>query len=46
VGAPTRGRQLDAEPLAPMFDGRAFDPARFEDYLASFPLRRRPAPVR
>jgi NitT/TauT family transport system ATP-binding protein/nitrate/nitrite transport system substrate-binding protein len=45
VGAPTRGRQLDAEPLPPMFDGRAFDPARFEDYLASFPLRRRPAPV-
>jgi NitT/TauT family transport system ATP-binding protein/nitrate/nitrite transport system substrate-binding protein len=45
VGAPARGPQLDAEPLQPMFDGRAFDPARFDDYLASFPLRRRPAPV-
>jgi ABC-type nitrate/sulfonate/bicarbonate transport system substrate-binding protein len=45
VGAPTRGRLLDSEPLKPMFDGRAFDPARFNDYLASFPLRRRPAPT-
>jgi NitT/TauT family transport system ATP-binding protein/nitrate/nitrite transport system substrate-binding protein len=45
VGAPTRGRLLDAEPLKPMFDGRAFDPSRFEEYLASFPLRRRPAPA-
>jgi ABC-type nitrate/sulfonate/bicarbonate transport system substrate-binding protein len=45
VGAPTRGRLLDVEPLTPMFDGRAFDPSRFEDYLESFPLRRRPAPV-
>ncbi|MGZ3274129.1 MAG: CmpA/NrtA family ABC transporter substrate-binding protein [Caulobacteraceae bacterium] len=45
VGAPTRGRSLDLEPLKPMFDGRAFDPSTFEDYLASFPLRRRPAPA-
>jgi NitT/TauT family transport system ATP-binding protein/nitrate/nitrite transport system substrate-binding protein len=45
VGAPTRGRLLDVEPLKPMFDGRAFDPSRFDDYLESFPLRRRPAPV-
>jgi NitT/TauT family transport system ATP-binding protein/nitrate/nitrite transport system substrate-binding protein len=45
VGAPTRGRQLDSERLMPMFDGRAFDPGRFEDYLASFPLRRSPAPA-
>jgi NitT/TauT family transport system ATP-binding protein/nitrate/nitrite transport system substrate-binding protein len=45
VGAPTRGRRLEAEPLKPMFDGRAFDPARFEEYLESFPLRRRPAPA-
>jgi ABC-type nitrate/sulfonate/bicarbonate transport system substrate-binding protein len=45
VGAPTRGPMLDAEPLKPMFDGRAFDPARFEDYLEQFPLRRRPAPA-
>jgi NitT/TauT family transport system ATP-binding protein/nitrate/nitrite transport system substrate-binding protein len=45
VGAPTRGRLIDAQPLEPLFDGRAFDPARFEDYLGSFPLRRRPAPA-
>ena len=45
VGAPSRGRLLDVEPLKPMFDGRAFDPSRFEDYLAGFPLRRRPAPA-
>jgi NitT/TauT family transport system ATP-binding protein/nitrate/nitrite transport system substrate-binding protein len=45
VGAPTRGRLLDSEPLKPMFDGRAFDPSRFEEYLASFPLRRRTAPA-
>lgn len=45
VGAPTRGPALDSEPLKPMFDGRAFDPALFEDYLDSFPLRRRPAPA-
>ena len=45
AGAPTRGRQLDAELLGPLFDGRAFDPARPEEYLASFPLRRRPAPA-
>jgi ABC-type nitrate/sulfonate/bicarbonate transport system substrate-binding protein len=45
IGAPTRGRSLDIESLKPMFDGRAFDPARFEDYLAQFPLRRRPAPA-
>jgi hypothetical protein len=36
---------LDIESLKPMFDGRAFDPARFEEYLAQFPLRRRPAPA-
>lgn len=42
VGARTHGRLLDVEPLKPMFDGRAFDPSRFEDYLASFPMRRRP----
>ena len=45
VGAPTRGRLLDAEPLKPMFDGRAFDPARLEEYLQAFPLRRRAAPA-
>jgi ABC-type nitrate/sulfonate/bicarbonate transport system substrate-binding protein len=45
VGAPTRGSLLDAEPLKPMFDSRAFDPTRFEDYLEQFPLRRRPAPA-
>jgi ABC-type nitrate/sulfonate/bicarbonate transport system substrate-binding protein len=45
VGAPTRGAALDAEPLQPMFDGRVFDPARFEEYVAGFPLRRRPAPA-
>jgi NitT/TauT family transport system ATP-binding protein/nitrate/nitrite transport system substrate-binding protein len=45
IGAPTRGRLLDAEPLAPLFDGRGFEPARFDDYLESFPLRRRPAPA-
>ncbi len=43
VGASNRGRLLDAEPLKPMFDGRLFDPARFEDYLAGFTLKRRPA---
>jgi NitT/TauT family transport system ATP-binding protein/nitrate/nitrite transport system substrate-binding protein len=45
VGAPSRGPVLDAEPLNPLFDGRAFDPSRFEDYLNGFPLRRRPAPA-
>lgn len=45
VGAPGRGPAVDAEPLAPLFDGRAFDPARLADYVASFPLRRRPAPA-
>ena len=45
VGAPTRGASLDAEPLKPMFDGRVFDPAKVEDYLAQFPVRRRPAPA-
>lgn len=45
VGAPTRGTELDQEPLKPMFDGRTFDPARFEDYLAALPLGRRPAPA-
>jgi NitT/TauT family transport system ATP-binding protein/nitrate/nitrite transport system substrate-binding protein len=45
VGAPTRGGQLDLEPLKPMFDGRAFDPSRFDDYLAGFPLKRRAAPA-
>lgn len=45
VGAPTRGPKLDLESLKPMFDGRAFDPSKFEDYLASFPLGRRPAPA-
>jgi NitT/TauT family transport system ATP-binding protein/nitrate/nitrite transport system substrate-binding protein len=45
VGAPGRGRMLDVEPLKPMFDNRAFDPSRLEDYLKSFPLRRRPAPA-
>ena len=45
VGAPSRGRELDSEPLKPMFDGRAFDPAGFEAYVAGFPLRKRPAPA-
>jgi len=45
VDAPTRGRLLDVEPLKPMFDGRAFDPSRFEAYVAGFPLRRRLAPA-
>ena len=45
VGAPTRGAAIDAEPLQPMFDGRAFDPTRFEDYLAEFPLHRLQAPA-
>ena len=43
VGAEPSG-SLDAAPLKPMFDGRTFDPARLEDYLASFPVRR-PAPA-
>ncbi|HEY4028943.1 MAG TPA: CmpA/NrtA family ABC transporter substrate-binding protein [Caulobacteraceae bacterium] len=46
VGAATRGRLLDTEPLTPLFDGRAFDPARLDDYLESLPLGRRPAPGR
>jgi NitT/TauT family transport system ATP-binding protein/nitrate/nitrite transport system substrate-binding protein len=42
VGAASAG--FGARPLEPMFDGRSFDPARFEDYVAAFPIRRAPPP--
>lgn len=45
VGASSRGAAIDSEPLSPMFDGRVFDPARLDDYLAGFPVRRRTLPA-
>jgi hypothetical protein len=42
VGAASAG--FGARPLEPMFDGRFFDPARLEAYVADFPIRRVPAP--
>ncbi|MDB5458704.1 MAG: nitrate transporter, partial [Caulobacteraceae bacterium] len=45
VGAPTRGAAVDAESLPSLFDGRIFDPAQLEAYVAGFAAQKRAAPA-